>query len=368
MGVLYDSDFYDAQSAKSLQSARATLPELFRHIQPRNVLDVGCGVGTWLRAAGELGVTQRLGVDGDYVDRHALMMPEELFLPLNLAQRGLFEAVTERGTDRFDLVMCLEVAEHLPFERAASLVEELCGLGDLVLFSGAIPYQYGTGHINEQWPEFWAMHFRAHGYACFDLLRPRLWGRSDVEWWYAQNLLVFAKEGSEAYAKLPAEAAAGGRTLAMVHPEAWLSNILNLWFRYRAAARQEESEDLKTLMRAWSEGAKQPPVLHALERASTAPPGAADLFPFTRTEVDYPEPLLAEAEARLAEVRALNEATLAELNAREVELNAMEVELANMQSSISWRITAPLRAVARLFSSAVSKLASAGGRAPGDHA
>jgi len=92
------------------------------------------------------------------------------------------------------------------------------------------------------------------------------------------------------------------------------------------------------------------------------------VFPFTRTEVDYPEPLLAEAEARLAEVRALNEATLAELNAREVELNAMEVELANMQSSISWRITAPLRAVARLFSSAVSKLASAGGRAPGDHA
>ena len=142
-------------------------------IPPDSVIDVGRGVGTWLDVARELGVKECLGVDGAYVEREALLIPDEAFLPLDLAGPGLPDAVAAVRPGRFDLVMCLEVAEHLPGARAASLVEELCRLGDVILFSAAIPFQGGTGHVNEQWPEFWALHFRSHGYACFDLCERR---------------------------------------------------------------------------------------------------------------------------------------------------------------------------------------------------
>ena len=328
---LYDRSFFNAQSFESLESARIALPELFRHVRPQSALDVGCGVGTWLRAAGEFGVQDCLGVDGDYVDRRALMVPEELFLPLDLAQPGLAEAVAahRHPPGRFDLVMCLEVAEHLPLDRSASLVDDLCRLGDLVLFSAAIPFQHGTGHINEQWPEFWAIQFRARGYACFDLLRRTLWGHPGMGWWYAQNLLVFAREGSEACSRLPAEARTAERPLALVHPEGWLSSILNQWRPHRAAAREEEPNDLRALLRAWTAGAPIPPLLQAVERARSAPPQARDVFPFTRTEVDEPERVIAAAARAAAELRIQLDGERALLGAAEKEIEGLRAQLSD---------------------------------------
>lgn len=395
--TLYNQPFYDAQSFDSLQSARIVLPELFRHVHPQSVVDIGCGVGTWLRAASDLGIVERLGVDGDYVDRGALMLSEEQFLPIDLSQSGLVEKVAARRPGRFDLVMCLEVAEHLPFDRSAGLIDDLCRLSDVVLFSAAIPFQHGTGHINEQWPEFWATSFRAHGYACFDLLRPLVWGRPDVNWWYAQNLLVFARESSEAFTQLPAEAEAGTRALARVHPEAWLSGVLNVWHRHRAAARTEEPEDFRTLLHAWTSGAELTPPLRAVERARTAPPGARNVFPLTRTEVDEPESLLAEAETRAEETQvrleavqervatlqaanatlrsqiARHNALLSEAARRAAEIAELQralargdeqisallaeasagqlaqAQIAALLTSTSWRVTGPLRLVRRIF-------------------
>ena len=56
---------------------------------------------------------------------------------------------------KFDLVLSLEVAEHLPSECAEAFVESLVNLGPVILFSAAIPYQGGENHVNEQWPEYW---------------------------------------------------------------------------------------------------------------------------------------------------------------------------------------------------------------------
>ena len=55
----------------------------------------------------------------------------------------------------FDLVVSLEVAEHLPKECADIFVDSLVRLGPIILFSAAIPQAGGTCHINEQWPEYW---------------------------------------------------------------------------------------------------------------------------------------------------------------------------------------------------------------------
>jgi hypothetical protein len=54
---------------------------------------------------------------------------------------------------RFDLALCLEVAEHLPAAAGDSLVRRLASVGARILFSAAIPGQGGRNHVNEKWPQ-----------------------------------------------------------------------------------------------------------------------------------------------------------------------------------------------------------------------
>jgi hypothetical protein len=62
------------------------------------------------------------------------------------------------------------------------------------MFSAAVPYQHGTGHLNEQWPEYWAERFAEHRYLALDYFRPLIWRNSKVDFWYCQNLFLFAHE------------------------------------------------------------------------------------------------------------------------------------------------------------------------------
>src|SRR4029077_8076010 len=111
---------------------------------------------------------------------------------------------------RFDLAISVEVAEHLPFFRAETFVADLVRLSDLILFSAALPFQGGTDHINEQWLEFWAILFRQHGYVSCDFLRQRIWANPEVEFWYAQNIVVFCRR-SIAEGAFPADSIADNR-------------------------------------------------------------------------------------------------------------------------------------------------------------
>jgi len=200
-GSAYSAAFFDTQAAGSLASARVVLAALLGRVPVTSVVDVGCGVGPWLRAALELGASRVLGLDGAYVDRGRLLIDPARFLGCDLAADSLVEAVGGHAP-RFDLVVSVEVAEHLPSLRAASFVAELCALGDLVLFSAAVPGQGGTDHVNEQWPAYWARLFDLSGFTCFDVLRPLLWNQPDCEWWYLQNVLLFARRETHAWERL----------------------------------------------------------------------------------------------------------------------------------------------------------------------
>ena len=158
---LYDENFYLEINEGSLSSAVAILPLLADLIHPRTVADVGCGGGGWLAVWQELYGAKIFGIDGDYVDRSQLFIAAENFHPANLEERITL-------TQRFDLVMSLEVAEHLTPARADSFVEDLTRLSDVILFSAAIPSQGGTNHVNEQWQSYWMKKFLRQGYVTVD--------------------------------------------------------------------------------------------------------------------------------------------------------------------------------------------------------
>ena len=203
---LYTPEYYDAILEGSRRSAEIIAPIVIDLLDPASVIDVGCGTGAWLRAFSEKGVGRIFGLDGSHVRRDRLLIPPDDFVATDLSEA--FPV-----SERFDLALCLEVAEHLPPERSEHLVGELTRVADAVLISAAIPYQGGEGHVNERWPSFWYDLFTARGFVLIDAVRRRVWSDRAVEPWYQQNVTLYVSES--ALASRPALR----RERELTHPE-----------------------------------------------------------------------------------------------------------------------------------------------------
>jgi SAM-dependent methyltransferase len=232
----YDREFYQRIREASRRSAHVVVPILMDWVRPQSVVDVGCGSGAWLAVFREHGVPHVLGIDGQWLDLKLLEIPEACFL-----RRDLEAPIKMKGD--FDLVMSLEVAEHLPGETADAFVESLTSLGPVVLFSAAIPQQGGQHHVNEQWPDYWTRRFAVRGYAPLDCLRARIWNDPDVEWYYAQNMLLFVRqEHLRNTPRLSALGEGAQSPLPLVHPGLYSAKLA--WFKDWMARLQGLSQDL----------------------------------------------------------------------------------------------------------------------------
>jgi SAM-dependent methyltransferase len=185
MRAKYDTIFFNYVNSGAIQSAERLLPFLLQKLEIDSVLDVGCGQGAWLSVWRKLGVQDVIGIDGNYVDRHHLLIPETLFFHRDLAEEFNLGR-------RFHLVQSLEVAEHLPEKRSSVFVESLVNHGDLILFSAAPKGQGGYNHINEQDYNYWRTIFAGFGYAAIDYLRPLIINQRVIEPWYRYNPILYA--------------------------------------------------------------------------------------------------------------------------------------------------------------------------------
>jgi len=184
----YDRDFYHRQSGESATAARLILPHVVQAVgAPGTVLDIGCGVGPWLRAIqDQLPDAEITGIDHPGVPRDLLMIAEDEFVGMDL--RKAFDLGS-----RFDLVLSMEVAEHIESENAHVFVRNLTRHADHILFSAAVPGQGGDDHVNERWPSFWTDLFAQEGFLCNDFIRPRIWDNVEIPFWYRQNTMLFTR-------------------------------------------------------------------------------------------------------------------------------------------------------------------------------
>lgn len=172
--MTYDTAFFVGRRETVFASASAVAPLVQELVQPKSLLDVGCGQGEWMEA---FGLEDMLGVDiaapeGEQFLRH------DLTEPLNLHRI-------------FDLVVCLEVGEHLPEDAADTLVASLVRHASFVMFSAAVLGQAGKGHINCQPHEYWHEKFAGHGRHVWDAVRPRIATNPDVSPWYRSNIFLY---------------------------------------------------------------------------------------------------------------------------------------------------------------------------------
>lgn len=183
---IYDISFYKSQAEGSYTSAQEILPIIFKIKKIKSIVDIGCGVGTWLRVAQKLGCEKCVGYEGRWLRKIKQKEKNIKIIIVDLEKKI-------KSSTRYDLALSLEVAEHLSPKRARSFIKDLCSLSDLILFSAARPQQGGTNHLNEQPPSFWAEIFIKEGYWPLDLIRPKIKNNDRVEEWYKNNTLLFVK-------------------------------------------------------------------------------------------------------------------------------------------------------------------------------
>jgi len=209
----YQDNFFEYHLKGAISSAEAVIPVVKEYINPASVIDVGCGIGAWLSVWKKGGAKEIMGIDGEYVDTSKLLIEKAEFKAQDLEK-------SFTSDKKYELVTCLEVAEHLHEQYAELFIHNLCMLGDVIVFSAAIPGQGGTQHWNEQYSAYWAKLFRSNGFIPVDCIRLKIWDNPDVMWWYRQNIIIFVKADKlNTYPLLAAISKDDGEVRTLIHPQ-----------------------------------------------------------------------------------------------------------------------------------------------------
>jgi hypothetical protein len=112
-------------------------------------LDIGCGPGTYVDSFRDAGI-EAVGLDID----------ERVHGKEHLTYKSLLDIDTESA----EVVICLEVAEHIEPELEDSVVERVAGaVGQTLIWTAAAVGQGGIGHINCKNKQEWADKLTAAG-------------------------------------------------------------------------------------------------------------------------------------------------------------------------------------------------------------
>lgn len=123
-------------------------------IGPESVLDAGCAMGFLVEALRDRGV-DAYGVD---ISEYAIQKVRE-----DIRKYCWQGSLTDPLPRRYDLIVSIEVLEHLPPADGERAIENLCAHTDDILFSSTpIEYKDAT-HVNVRQPDYWAVLFGRHG-------------------------------------------------------------------------------------------------------------------------------------------------------------------------------------------------------------
>jgi len=194
----------------SRAAAEVIVPMVMARIRPESVLDLGAGVGSFMRVFLDHGVTDVAGVDlGD-------VAPELLVVPAGLITGADLNDPVDQHR-RYDVALCLEVAGYLSNHEV--LVASLVRHAPVVLFSSAVPHQDLPNQPYGAFPTEWVRLFSTHDYEVLDVFRPTLWTDRRVPFWFRQNLLMFVDRAHLQVHPELATPPAVPAPLDVVHPE-----------------------------------------------------------------------------------------------------------------------------------------------------
>jgi hypothetical protein len=107
------------------------------------------------------------------------------------------QSMFDLDDSQYDLVICMEVAEHIDQKLEDQVVDRVAAaVGKTLIWTAALPGQGGTGHINCRPREYWAVKLAARGLVR-DINREQAlidYARAGYHMgWFANNLLFFQR-------------------------------------------------------------------------------------------------------------------------------------------------------------------------------
>lgn len=182
MSIKKDSTFSSNVDLKICSLLPAKVLEIIiSEINPKSVLDVGCGTGASLSYFLENDVEAKGLENSDYAIENSPV--KEHIYKHNLNKPYLSDK-------QYDLVWSFEVIEHIHPKYEATFLNTLVNHSHQILISAAIPGQGGHGHFNEQEPQYWINKFKELGYIYDDDFSRKLQSTGDA---YVENILFFKK-------------------------------------------------------------------------------------------------------------------------------------------------------------------------------
>lgn len=158
---------------------------------PKSVIEIGCGNGELSKLLSRKGVAVT-AIDGysapDFSEDNSVKFYKVDLNDAN-AVKNFFTSVKQK----FDIAICMEVAEHLKPEVSEQLIESMTAVSDIVIFSAAVSEQGGDGHINCQNRLFWHKLFEKNHFFLRDTVRAKIRKNPKVGRWYALNTLDYTR-------------------------------------------------------------------------------------------------------------------------------------------------------------------------------
>lgn len=137
------------------------------HYHPQTVLDAGCAMGLLVEALRDLGV-EAYGVD---LSEYAISQVREDIRPY-CAAGSLADPLPDCLPRRYDLVVSMEVLEHIPEEEGKKAVANLCAITDQVLFCSSPDDTEEPTHVNLHEPSYWCGLFAEQGFFAAGEVKP----------------------------------------------------------------------------------------------------------------------------------------------------------------------------------------------------
>lgn len=124
-------------------------------INPLSVLDAGCAMGFLVEKLREYGI-DAYGLD---ISNYAISQVHDSIRPYCWVG-----SVSEELSRDYDLIVCIEVLEHLPKVEAIKAIENFCRHTQMVLFSSS-PFDYSEStHLNVNPVDYWSEQFARQGF------------------------------------------------------------------------------------------------------------------------------------------------------------------------------------------------------------
>lgn len=128
-------------------------------LHPRTVLDAGCAMGYLVAALRDRGV-EAYGID---ISEYAISKVREDIRPY-CAVSSLTDPLPDSFPSKYDMVVTIEVLEHLYTEEGERAIKNLCTFSDQILFSSTPDDFQEHTHFNIQQREYWARLFAKNSF------------------------------------------------------------------------------------------------------------------------------------------------------------------------------------------------------------